>query len=48
MEEPNKWSYSIEFDLWREYREMKRLRKTLLDIEDGSWDWYELKMNENF
>lgn len=48
MREPNKEVDQTEFDLWREYREMKRFRKNLLDMEDSSWYWYELKRNENF
>jgi len=45
--EPNKESNLMDVDFWREEQEMKRLRRNF-GIEDYSWEWWILKMNEKW
>ena len=48
MKEPNEKSTPTEFDVWRENREMRRLRRNIIGIEDYGWDGEALRRNENF
>ena len=46
MQKPNEWN-PVEIEFWREYHEMKRLRRDIIGMEDFGWDGEELRGNEN-